>query len=90
MSYFPMKREISTFIFFKVFGAYCSSSWNSRNSTDVNNKKYTYFGTGECFLFTLVPEAKRYPWVGCNSDNVPHSAKLFMAADNNMINVGAG
>ncbi|GFR27520.1 TBC1 domain family member 24 [Trichonephila clavata] len=39
----------------------------------------------------MVPQVKKYPWVGseCGTD-VPHSAKLFMAADQHMINVGAG
>ncbi|KFM65953.1 TBC1 domain family member 24, partial [Stegodyphus mimosarum] len=75
----------------EIFGAYCSASWNSRNTSDSQNKKFSYFGSGETFLFTLVPEARKYPWVGYNTDaDVPHSAKLFMAADNHMINVGAG
>ncbi|CAL1262948.1 unnamed protein product [Larinioides sclopetarius] len=75
----------------EVFGAYCSTSWNARNSCDRENKKHSYFGTGETFLFTIVPEVKKYTWVGseCGTD-VPHSAKLFMAADSRMINVGAG
>ncbi|GFY47491.1 GTPase-activating protein skywalker [Trichonephila inaurata madagascariensis] len=75
----------------EVFGAYCSSSWNCRNSCDSENKKYSYFGSGETFLFTIVPQVKKYSWVGseCGTD-VPHSAKLFMAADQRMINVGAG
>ncbi|GBN56242.1 TBC1 domain family member 24 [Araneus ventricosus] len=75
----------------EVFGAYCSTSWNARNSCDGESKRHTYFGTGETFLFTIVPDIKKYHWVGseCGSD-VPHSAKLFMAADNRMINVGAG
>ncbi|XP_054709995.1 LOW QUALITY PROTEIN: GTPase-activating protein skywalker-like [Uloborus diversus] len=75
----------------EIFGAYCSSSWNTRNSCDSENKKHCYFGSGETFLFTLVPEAQKFAWVGCtNTDDVPHSAQLFMAADSNMINVGAG
>lgn len=78
-------------MFLQVFGAYCSTSWNARNSCDAENKKHSYFGTGETFLFTIVPEVKKYPWVGSESESdVPHSAKLFMAADSRMINVGAG
>ncbi|XP_015927189.1 GTPase-activating protein skywalker isoform X2 [Parasteatoda tepidariorum] len=75
----------------EIIGAYCSSAWNERNSSDVQNKKYTYFGNGETFLFTISPELRKYHWVGSVSgEDVPHSAKLFMAADNHMINVGAG
>ncbi|KAG8187973.1 hypothetical protein JTE90_025741 [Oedothorax gibbosus] len=75
----------------EVFGAYCSSSWNTRNTCDSEHRRHTYFGTGETFLFTVLPEFRKYAWVGSetNSD-VPHSAKLFMAASDSMINVGAG
>ncbi|XP_075555725.1 GTPase-activating protein skywalker-like [Dermacentor variabilis] len=65
------------------FGAYCSTRWQER--------KQTYFGTGETFLFTFSPEAKRFAWVGVGSSrDVPHSAKLFMSANQTMILVGGG
>ena len=74
-----------------VFGAYCSVSWYERNLKDDNGKKQRYFGTGETFLFSLVPEKKKYPWVGIQSDkNCDHSRELFMAADNEMITIGGG
>lgn len=66
------------------FGAYCSTKWQER--------KQTYFGTGETFLFSFVPEPPtRYPWVGANSSqDVPHSSKLFLSASQQMIQIGAG
>ncbi|KAH7941913.1 hypothetical protein HPB49_018501 [Dermacentor silvarum] len=65
------------------FGAYCSTRWQQR--------KQAYFGTGESFLFTFSPEAKRYAWIGVGSmHDVPHSAKLFMSANQTMILVGGG
>ncbi|KAG0427814.1 hypothetical protein HPB47_025150 [Ixodes persulcatus] len=65
------------------FGAYCSTKWQER--------KQTYFGTGETFLFTFTPQPKRYPWVGANSaSDVPHSSKLFLSANQHMIQIGAG
>ncbi|XP_065309066.2 GTPase-activating protein skywalker-like isoform X3 [Dermacentor albipictus] len=65
------------------FGAYCSTRWQER--------KQTYFGTGETFLFTFSPEAKRFAWVGVGSSrDVAHSAKLFMSANQTMILVGGG
>uniref|UniRef100_A0A1S4LK94 Uncharacterized protein n=2 Tax=Ixodes scapularis TaxID=6945 RepID=A0A1S4LK94_IXOSC len=64
------------------FGAYCSTKWQER--------KQTYFGTGETFLFTFTPQPKRYPWVGANSaSDVPHSSKLFLSANQHMIQIGA-
>ncbi|KAK8757026.1 hypothetical protein V5799_000272 [Amblyomma americanum] len=65
------------------FGAYCSTKWQER--------KQAYFGTGETFLFTFVPEPKRFAWVGVNStQDVPHSCKLFLSANQRMIQIGAG
>ncbi|KAL1444505.1 hypothetical protein MTO96_029816 [Rhipicephalus appendiculatus] len=65
------------------FGAYCSTRWLER--------KQAYFGTGETFLFTFSPAAKRFAWIGVGATrDVPHSAKLFMSANQNMILVGGG
>lgn len=66
------------------FGAYCSTKWAER--------KQTYFGTGETFLFSFVPsEPVRYPWVGAHAaQDVPHSSKLFLSANQQMIQIGAG
>ncbi|KAH7972669.1 hypothetical protein HPB52_014998 [Rhipicephalus sanguineus] len=66
------------------FGAYCSVRWLER-------KGMTYFGTGETFLFTFVPEPRRFAWVGTDStQDVPHSSKLFLSANQNMIQIGGG
>ncbi|XP_077523531.1 GTPase-activating protein skywalker-like [Amblyomma americanum] len=65
------------------FGAYCSTKWQER--------KQAYFGTGETFLFTFVPEPKRFVWVGVGSvKDVPHSSKLFLSANQTMFQIGAG
>ena len=41
----------------EVFGAYLSASWSERRDTNG------YFGTGETFIFSLLPEANIYKWV---------------------------
>ncbi|KAH6925889.1 hypothetical protein HPB50_011508 [Hyalomma asiaticum] len=65
------------------FGAYCSTRWQER--------KQTYFGTGETFLFTFSPDAQRFAWIGVGATrDVPHSAKLFMSANQTMILIGGG
>lgn len=66
------------------FGAYCSTRWQER----AHN---AYFGTGETFLFTFVPQPRRFAWVGVSAaQDVPHSANLFISANQHMIQVGAG
>lgn len=65
------------------FGAYCSTRWQERTKT--------YFGTGETFLFTFVPEPQRFAWVGVGSSrDVPHSSHLFISANQHMIQIGGG
>jgi hypothetical protein len=83
--------------FIQVFGAYCSSRWAERNSKDSHGGRQGYFGTGETFVFTLVPNEIKYPWVGISATSssdgpscVRHAAELFMASDGHMITVGGG
>ncbi|XP_073463090.1 TBC1 domain family member 24-like [Aquarana catesbeiana] len=45
----------------KVFGAYLSTDWNERRK--CCGQVATFFGTGECFVFTVQPEMERYEWV---------------------------
>ena len=85
------------FFFRQVFGAYCSSPWSERRSKDSHGGRQGYFGTGETFVFTLLPETKKYPWVGINAASSPdgpacvrHAAELFMASDGHMITIGGG
>jgi hypothetical protein len=40
-----------------VIGAFCGSDWGSRHGE-------SYFGTGETFLFSLVPHPETFRWVG--------------------------
>ncbi|XP_015266075.1 PREDICTED: TBC1 domain family member 24 [Gekko japonicus] len=44
----------------EVCGAYLSTDWNERKR---GGGKLSFFGTGECFVFRLVPEVERYDWV---------------------------
>jgi len=47
-----------------IFGAFCSEAWDKRHMTQG------YFGTGESFVFTLLPNSKIFRWVGTkNSSN---------------------
>ncbi|XP_018423802.1 PREDICTED: TBC1 domain family member 24-like [Nanorana parkeri] len=45
----------------QVCGAYLSSDWNERRK--CCGQVATFFGTGECFVFTVRPEMERYEWV---------------------------
>lgn len=74
----------------EVFGAYCSTDWSSRNSQDAKGNRAKYFGTGESFLFTFSPNSIKFPWVGMASNEVGHSARLFMHASNEEICIGSG
>jgi len=40
----------------EILGAYLSTSWSERREADG------YFGTGETFIFSLLPEANIYKW----------------------------
>lgn len=79
-----------------MFGAYCSNRWNDRKAKDSYGGRQAYFGTGETFVFTLVPNEMKYPWVGIASSSadgpscVRHAAELFMASDGHMVTVGGG
>lgn len=72
----------------EVFGAFCSSSWEHRKQC---SKNISYFGTGETFLFTLLPDRKKYPWVGYNRPDIArNAASMFMAGDNSVLIIGGG
>ncbi|KAI8816293.1 uncharacterized protein EV422DRAFT_488951, partial [Fimicolochytrium jonesii] len=45
----------------EVFGAYLSARWPSGEEEGGRGE---WFGNGETFLFSLVPYAKLYPWIG--------------------------
>ncbi|XP_063819716.1 TBC1 domain family member 24-like [Pseudophryne corroboree] len=45
----------------EVCGAYLSSDWNERRK--CCGQVATFFGTGECFVFSLRPDMERYEWV---------------------------
>nr|XP_006131425.2 TBC1 domain family member 24-like isoform X2 [Pelodiscus sinensis] len=44
----------------EVCGAFLSSDWNERKKSGAAS---SFFGTGECFVFSVRPEMERYEWV---------------------------
>ncbi|XP_006031338.2 TBC1 domain family member 24-like isoform X4 [Alligator sinensis] len=44
----------------EVCGAFLSSDWNERKRSGGTS---SFFGTGECFVFSVRPEMERYEWV---------------------------
>ncbi|XP_054833317.1 TBC1 domain family member 24-like isoform X2 [Eublepharis macularius] len=44
----------------EVCGAFLSSDWSERKKSGGGS---SFFGTGECFVFTVRPEMERYEWV---------------------------
>ncbi|KAM4030319.1 TBC1 domain family member 24-like isoform 1-T2 [Anomaloglossus baeobatrachus] len=45
----------------EVCGAYLSTDWNERRKS--SGQVSSFFGTGECFVFTIRPDMERYEWV---------------------------
>lgn len=85
-------NQNSSLIFQQVFGAFCAGLWSDRH-----NK--TYFGFGESYLFTLVPQQIKYPWVGQQqqqqsqlNDGRQYKVKrdFFLFVNNEKIIVGGG
>ena len=71
-----------------MFGAYCSTEWIERTR---HKKNLHYFGTGETFVFTLVPEVEKFDWVGKKlGDKTPNHCNMFMAGDTTCVCVGGG
>ncbi|KAI8833217.1 TLD-domain-containing protein [Chytridium lagenaria] len=52
-----------------IFGAFLPEAW-----PEMDSARGQFYGTGECFLFTLSPYAKLYPWVGRDLEDVDSSA----------------
>ncbi|NWS75129.1 TBC24 protein, partial [Crotophaga sulcirostris] len=44
----------------EVCGAFLSSDWSERKKSGATSG---FFGTGECFVFTVRPDTERYEWV---------------------------
>ena len=86
--------------FFQVFGAYCSSTWATRNVKDDQGQRQQYFGTGETFLFTFSQGSPtRYSWVNAENNTTAvsevnetkaeaHKKELFMCGKHDMIAIG--
>jgi len=58
-----------------VFGAFITFEWNEHSSVQ-------FHGSGEMFLFGLIPHLKKYQWTKENS--------FFMRVDHNHIMLGGG
>ncbi|KAK7090595.1 GTPase-activating protein skywalker-like [Littorina saxatilis] len=71
----------------EVFGAFCAESWMERRT---HARPVRFFGTGETFLFTLVPERMKFEWVGKPDPHVPLSANMFQAGDQTSLLIGGG
>ncbi|KAM6245274.1 TBC1 domain family member 24-like [Porphyrio hochstetteri] len=60
----------------EVCGAFLSSDWSERRKCGATSG---FFGTGECFVFTVRPETERYEWVFIKKPElakaVPHSSQ---------------
>jgi len=87
----------------EVFGAYCSSSWATRNVKDDQGNRQQYFGTGESFLFSFSQGTpSKYPWVNAENNGEAaegnahltkaeaHKKELFMCGKHDMIAIGGG
>ncbi|CAM6099530.1 unnamed protein product [Calypogeia fissa] len=57
----------------RIFGCYASEEWK------VSGRSY---GTGECFVFQLVPDLKAYKWTRTNS--------IFMFSNLDVLATGGG
>jgi hypothetical protein len=69
-----------------IFGAFCSQPWSHRNERKVGSK---FIGTGETFLFELVPNVCVYKWVGLGcKGQTSLCEELFMYADHTKLIVG--
>ncbi|KAE8577253.1 hypothetical protein XENTR_v10004500 [Xenopus tropicalis] len=56
----------------EVCGSFLSSDWNERRK--CSGQVATYFGTGECFVFSVRPEMERYEWVVVKKPELVKSA----------------
>jgi len=56
-----------------VFGGFCAENWHPGTS---------YYGTGECFTFSILPKFAVYKWTGAN--------ECCMLSNYNFIGMGGG
>uniref|UniRef100_A0A672V2T3 TBC1 domain family member 24 n=1 Tax=Strigops habroptila TaxID=2489341 RepID=A0A672V2T3_STRHB len=62
----------------QVCGAFLSSDWSERKKSGATSG---FFGTGECFVFTVRPEMERYEWVFIKK---PELAKAVPTSSNHL------
>ena len=76
------------FLFFQVIGAFLTAPWSDRT---VGAKDLQFFGTGESFVFCLVPNSAWYPWLGVHGDKDDVIIKdYFMAGNDKYLIIGGG
>jgi len=69
-----------------VFGAFVTTTWE-RN---LGEKSAAYKGTGEMFLFGLVPSMKKYSWTKANNFFMMIEARSFMMGGGSDGKIGSG
>ena len=65
--------SMDSFLFLQLFGGFASARWSPEPH---------YIGSGECFLFRLVPQIDVYHWT--------HRNDYFMLCSNDSIAMGGG
>ena len=70
-----------------MFGAFLSVSLENRLH---GTKGFSYFGSGETFLFSLLPTAACHRWTGLADDAEAGSVDYFIAGDTTCMAVGGG
>ncbi|CAD5116941.1 DgyrCDS5780 [Dimorphilus gyrociliatus] len=70
-----------------IIGGYCSADWAERKTF---KNSMSYFGTGESFVFTLEPSAKKFAWQGIGKTNASNDTQYFQAGDNSKLTIGGG
>eukprot|EP00117_Sycon_ciliatum_P008621 scpid40768/ scgid11240/ TBC1 domain family member 24 len=71
-----------------VFGAFLTVSLHERLR---GTKAFSYFGSGETFLFSLLPHADCHRWTGLSGDvEAGKSVDYFIAGDTKCLVVGGG
>ena len=56
-----------------IFGGFATDAWKTKTQ---------YYGSGECFLFTISPDSKVYSWTGNNN--------FFMLSNEDSLAMGGG
>jgi len=73
-----------------IFGAFCTTPWSERmTKLKEGNRRASFFGNGETFLFEVYPRVVKYEWVGKkNQGQVETNQEMFMYCDKEYLAVG--